>query len=112
MAYFTKLDIKSRYHQIILREEDIPKIMFRTHEWHYEFLVMYFGLTNVPSTFQSLINKKFPLHLTKSMLVFFDDKLIYRKSWEEHIKHVDKVLQILENNQLYIKRSKYAFGKQ
>ena len=73
---------------------------------------MPFGLNNAPSTFQILMNKNFQPQIRKLVLVFFDDILIYRKSWEDHIKHVDQVLQILENNQLYVKRSKYSFGKQ
>jgi hypothetical protein len=73
---------------------------------------MPFGLTNAPSTFQSLMNEKFQPRLRKFVFIFFDDILIYRKSWEDHIKHVDKVLQIMGNNQLYVKRSKCAFGKQ
>jgi hypothetical protein len=112
VVFFTKLDLKLGYHLIRLRKDNIPKIDFRTHDGHYKFSVMPFGLTNPPSNFQSLINKKFQLHLRKFVLVFFDYMLIYRKSWEYHIKHVDQFLQILENNQLYVKRSKCSFGKQ
>jgi hypothetical protein len=112
VAYFTKLDLKSRYHHIRLRKEDIPKKTFRIHDGHYEFLVMPFGLTNAPSTFQRLMNKKFQPQLRKFVWVFFDDILIYSKLWEDHIKHVDKVRQILKSNQLYVKRSKFYFGKQ
>jgi hypothetical protein len=110
VVYFTKIDLHSGYHQIKMREQDVPKTAFKCHYGHYKFLVMPFGLTNAPATFQSCMNHVFNKQLRKFLLVFFDDLLIYSKTWEEHLQHVEQILAIMEKQSLYAKESKCEFG--
>lgn len=110
--FFSKIDLRSGYFQILMNPKHRFLTAFKTHQGHYEFIVMPFGLCNAPATFQSLMNQVFEGQLRKFVLVFFDDILIYIPSWESHLQHLDIVLSILCQQQLYAKQSKCDFGKQ
>jgi RNase H-like domain found in reverse transcriptase/Reverse transcriptase (RNA-dependent DNA polymerase)/Integrase zinc binding domain/Retroviral aspartyl protease/Integrase core domain/Chromo (CHRromatin Organisation MOdifier) domain len=104
--YFSKIDLRSGYHQIRIDPADIPKTAFRTRYGHFEFLVLPFGLTNAPATFMHLMHQTFREQLDEFVIVFLDDILIYSKTLEEHEAHVRKVLGILRKHKLFAKESK------
>ena len=106
---FSKIDLRSGYHQIKIRPNDIPKTAFSTRYGLYEYLVMSFGLTNAPAYFMYLMNSVFMIELDKFVVVFIDDILIYSRNEEEHATHLRVVLQHLRDHQLYAKFSKCEF---
>ncbi|GJR87017.1 reverse transcriptase domain-containing protein [Tanacetum coccineum] len=106
---FSKIDLRSGYHQLRVREEDIPKTAFRTRYGHFEFTVMPFGMTNAPAIFMDLMNRVCKPYLDKFVIVFIDDILIYSKSEEEHEVHLKTILDLLKKEKLYAKFSKCEF---
>ncbi|GKA36838.1 putative reverse transcriptase domain-containing protein [Tanacetum coccineum] len=110
--YFSKIDLRSGYHQLRVHEDDIPKTAFRTRYEHFEFTVMPFGLTNAPTVFMDLMNRVFKPYLDKFVIVFIDDILIYSKTKEDHEVHLKLVLELLKKERLYAKFSKCEFWLQ
>ena len=108
--FFTKLDLRSGYNQIRIQEHDVPKTAINTPFGHFQYRVMGFGLTNAPATFQSLMNTILQPYLRQFVVVFLDDILIFSKSWQEHLEHVQRVLQTLRENQLFCNSTKCEFG--
>ncbi|GJU02588.1 reverse transcriptase domain-containing protein [Tanacetum coccineum] len=108
-SVYSKIDLRSGYHQLRVREEDISKTAFRTRYGHYEFQVMPFGLTNAPAVFMDLMNRVCKPYLDKFVIVFIDDILIYSKSKQEHEEHLKIILELLKKEELYAKFSKCEF---
>jgi hypothetical protein len=99
-CFFTKFYLPSGYHQVRMHADDVEKTVFRTHEGHFKFLVMSFGLTNTPATFQSLMNSVLQLFLRKFVLVFFYEILIYSPSCSSHLQHINVILTTLHDYHL------------
>ncbi|GBG76937.1 hypothetical protein CBR_g23151 [Chara braunii] len=108
---FSKIDLKSGYHQIEVDPSDQHKTAFKTRDGMYGFIVMPFGLTNAPATFQCLMDKVLRHQLNKFVVVYLDDILIFSKTMEEHIKHLEEVLQVLKEAQLHLNLEKFEFGR-
>ncbi|GJR82055.1 putative reverse transcriptase domain-containing protein [Tanacetum coccineum] len=108
-SIYSKIDLRSGYHQLRVREQDVPKTAFRTRYGHYEFQVMPFGLTNAPAVFMDLMNRVCKPYLDKFVIVFIDDILIYSKNEREHEEHLKTILELLKEEKLYAKFSKCEF---
>ncbi|GKA85725.1 putative reverse transcriptase domain-containing protein [Tanacetum coccineum] len=111
-CYFSKIDLRSGYHQLRVHEADIPKTAFRTRYGYFEFTVMPFGLTNALAVFKDLMNRVCKPYLDKFFIVFIDDIMIYSKSKEEHVVHLKLIQELLEKEKLYSKLSKCEFWLQ
>jgi hypothetical protein len=107
---FSKLDLRAGYHQIQMRAEDEAKTAFRTHQGHYQFKVMPFGLCNAPATFQCVMNSVLAPCLWRFVLVFMDDILVYSPSLDTHLEHLSTVLKLLREAKLFVKASKCSFA--
>ena len=108
-SVFSKIDLRSEYHQLRIKDADAHKTAFRTRYGHYVFLVMPFGLTNTYVAFMYLMNRVFRPYVDQSVVVFIDDILVYSKDWEDHDTHLRVVLETLRNEQLYAKLNKCEF---
>ena len=109
MRVYSEIDLHIGYHQLRVREVDIPKTEFRTQYGHFKFIVMSFGLTNAPTAFIDLMHRVFQPYLDQFVVVFVDDILIYSQSEEDHEDHLRIVLQAFRDHQLYAKFSKCEF---
>ena len=109
--YFSTIDLASGYHQIAMKEDDIPKTAFRTHRGHFEFVVMPFGVSNAPATFQRLMNKVFAKELDAFILVYLDDILVFSQTKEEHLEHIRTALGRLRDAKIYARLHKCEFFK-
>ena len=107
---FSKLDLAQGYHQMRVAEEDVPKTAFRTRYGLYEFLVLPFGLTNAPAAFMTMMNRVLAPYLDQFVVVFIDDILIFSKTEDEHLQHLETVMRTLKEQTLYLKLSKCSFG--
>lgn len=107
--YYSKIDLKSGYHQIRMAAEDVHKTAFRTLSGHFEFLVMTFGLSNAPSTFQATMNSTFQKYLRQFVIIFFDDILVYGHDLDSHVQHLSQILNCLRENSLDAKLTKCQF---
>ncbi|WVZ85511.1 hypothetical protein U9M48_032433 [Paspalum notatum var. saurae] len=110
--WFTSLDLRAGYHQIRMEEADQAKTAFQTHHGHFEYTVMPYGVTGGPATFQQVMNTVLDSVLRKFVVVFIDDILIYSKTWDDHLKHIQQVFQILLHHQFKVKLSKCQFAKE
>ncbi|GKD88117.1 putative reverse transcriptase domain-containing protein [Tanacetum coccineum] len=108
-SVYSKIDLRSCYHQLRVRDEDIPKTAFRTRYGYYEFQVMPFGLTNAPAVFMDLMNRVCKPYLDKIVIMFIDDIIIYSRNKEEHANHLRIILELLKKEKLYAKFSKCDF---
>ncbi|GJZ10095.1 putative reverse transcriptase domain-containing protein [Tanacetum coccineum] len=106
---YSKINLRLGYHQLRVRDEDIPKTAFRTRYGHYEFQVMPFGLTNAPAVFMDLMNRMCKPYLDKFMIVFIDYILIYSRNKEEHANHLRIILELLKKEKLYAKSPNVNF---
>ena len=106
---FLKIDLKSKYHQVRIKEEHVHKTTFKTKYGHYEFTMASFGLSNALATFMCLVNSFFKKDFDKFVLVFLDDILVYSRNEEEHEEHLKTVLQVLKEHQFHAKLSKCEF---
>lgn len=111
-SWFSKLDLWQGFHHIRMHDEDIPKTTFCTHQGHYEFMVMPFGLSNAPSTFQATMNDLLRSFLQKFVAVFFDDILVYSSSFPTHLDHLEAVFSTLLKGSFFLRRSKCIITEQ
>ena len=107
---FSKIDLRSGYYQLRVKEGDVPKTTFRTRYGHYEFLVMPFGLTNAPAAFMDLMNRVLRPYVDQFVMVFIDDILVYSKDAQKHEQHLRIVLETLREKKLYAKLKNVIFG--